>query len=65
MATFVLNDATAGRLGGGQFKTIAKDMEGSFREVQLRMTQSTVGGDAEVHFLEFHFTVSGVSKEDL
>lgn len=62
MGDFTLNTST---LAGGQFKTVPFDMEGPFREVQFQLTQSTVGGDAEVHFLEFHFTIAGVSKESL
>lgn len=65
MTDFTLDDPVYGRLGGGQFKTVPVEMSGDFREVQLRMTQSTVGGDAEVHFLEFHFTIVGVSKESV
>ena len=64
MATFLLDDATAGILGGAQFKTVAFDMNGEFREIQFHWTQSSANQDAEPHFFEFHYTLSGVSMED-
>lgn len=65
MADFVLDHTTNGVLGGGQFKTVPFEMTGTFREVQFHLTQSTNNGDAEPHFFEFHFTIEGVSMEDL
>ena len=62
MADFTLGTST---LGGGQFKTVPFDMNGPFREIQFHFTQSTNNGDAEIHFFEFHFSIVGVSKEDL
>ena len=64
MATFTLDNATSGTLGGAQFKTQAFDMNGEFREIQFRWGQSSASQDAEPHFFEFHYTFSGVSMED-
>ena len=62
---FTLNDTTLGVLGGGQFKTVAFDMAGSFREIQFQFTQAVANQDAEIHFLEFHYLPVGVSHEDV
>ena len=61
MADFRLNVST---LGGGQFKTTAHDMNGDFREIQFHWTQSVTAQDLEIHGLEFHYTIGGVSLED-
>lgn len=62
MADFTLNTSV---LGGGQFSTRAFDMNGPFREIQFRFSNSTVSQDAEPHYFEFHFTWGTVSMEDL
>ena len=38
-------------------------MEGEFRDIQFKWTQATANQDMEPHYLEFHFTLSGVSEE--
>jgi hypothetical protein len=60
---FTLDDNTLGVLAGGVHQTVAFDMNGEFRDVQFRFTQSGADQDAEVHYLEFHYTVTGVSGE--
>lgn len=62
MADFTLDTST---LAGGQFQTIPFDMDGEFREVQLHWSQSGSSQDMELHALEVHFTIGGVSKEAL
>ena len=62
MADFTLNTST---LGGGQFSTRAFDMNGPFREIQFRFSQSTVSQDAEPHYFEFHYLLGDISMEDL
>lgn len=61
MATFTLDSS---RLGGGQFRTRPFDMAGEFREIQLRFAQGGQAEDMEPHYLEIHYTITGVSKED-
>ena len=60
LAEFTLDVST---LAGGQFHTHSFEMEGEFREIQFHFTQSVAGQDMEPHFLEFHFTPSGISQE--
>lgn len=62
MAQFTLDVST---LGGGQFQTIPFDMDGEWRDLQFRFTQSGADEDMELHWLEIHYTVTGVSKEIL
>lgn len=38
-------------------------MEGEFQELQLRLAQSGTGQDMEVHWIEIHLTVGGVTEE--
>lgn len=65
MPTLELDNSTTGTLAGGQFKTVPFDMAGEFREVQFKFIQSGASQDFEPHFLEFHFTIAGVSMESL
>ena len=60
MGDFTLDTST---LAGGQYQTIPFDMDGEFRDVQYRFTQAGAGQDMEIHALEIHFTMGGVSKE--
>lgn len=62
MGNFILDTST---LAGGQYQCIPFDMDGEFRDVQFRLTQSGVGQDMEAHGLEIHFTFGGVSKENV
>lgn len=62
MASFKLNTST---LGAGAYRTVPTDMEGPFRDLQIRFYQNGASQDMEVHFLELHFTLGGVSKEIL
>jgi len=59
---FTMNTST---LGAGSFRTVPTSMEGAFRDLQIRFFQNGAGEDLEVHFLELHFTLGGVSKEVL
>jgi len=65
LASFTLDSATLGTLGGSQYKTVPFDLGGAGREFKLTMSQGTTDGDMEPHWLELHVTVGGVSKEDL
>jgi hypothetical protein len=38
-------------------------MDGAFRDMQLRFYQNGANEDLEIHFVEIHFTLGGVSKE--
>jgi hypothetical protein len=58
--TFTLDTST---LAGGQFRTVAKEMDGEFREIQFSFTQAGLDEDMEVHFWEMHYTIAGVSYE--
>lgn len=60
MADFTLDVST---LAGGQYQTIPFDLDGEWRDLQIRMTQPGAGQDMEVHGLELHYTIGGVSKE--
>ena len=62
MAQFTLDTST---LAGGQHQTIPFDLDGEFRDVQIRFLQAGEGEDMEVHWLELHYTNTGVSKETL
>jgi hypothetical protein len=59
---FLLNTST---LGAGAFRTFPTSMDGPFRDLQIRFYQNGAGEDLEIHFLELHFTLGGVSKEVL
>ena len=61
MADFRLNTST---LGGGQFKTAPHEMNGEFREIQFHWSQTVASQDLEVHAMEVHYTVGGISLED-
>lgn len=63
MPDFTLDDSTLGVLGGAQFTTKAATLDGEFREVQYRFSQSGSNEDMEMHFFEVHMTVTGVSEE--
>ena len=58
--TFTLDTSV---LAGAQYTTKWVSMDGDFRDVQFRWTQTVAGQDMEVHYCEFHFDVSGVSEE--
>ena len=60
MADFTLNTST---LAGGEYQTIAFDMDGEFRDLQLHFSQGGSSQDMEIHYLELHFTNTGLSKE--
>ena len=60
MPSFTLNTST---LGAGAFRTVPTDMEGPFRDIQIRFFQNGASEDMEIHFLEIHYTLTGVSKE--
>ncbi len=63
MANFKLDTST---LGSGSYKTVPVTIDsGNFRTIQLHFDQSVLSQDMEVHYLELHFTLTGVSKEDL
>ena len=62
MATFTLDSATAGTLGGGQYRTIPFRMRGEFRDVQLRWYQNVASQDMELHYLELFMEILGVDE---
>jgi len=62
MGTFTLNDPVLGRLGGGQYATIAFRMMGEFRDLQLRWYDSVSDQDMEFHYLELHMSILGVDE---
>lgn len=57
--TFILDVSV---LSGGQYRTVAFDMEGEFRTVQLHWRQATLSQDMEPHYFEFHYTPLGVDE---
>jgi len=62
MATFILDDPSAGKLGGGQYATIPFRMNGEFRDIQFRWYQSVASQHMEPHFLEFWFQTGSVDE---
>lgn len=60
MASFTLDTST---LAGGQFQTVAFEMDGEFREIQFSFRQAGLDEDAEIHWLEFFYKLAGVSHE--
>jgi len=62
MATFTLDSATAGTLGGGQYRTIPFRMNGEFRDLQLRWYQAVANQDMETHYLELFMSSTGVDE---
>ena len=60
MGQFILDQS---KLSGAVFSTKSTPMEGDFRDIQFHWTQSVSSQDAEIHYFEFHFDVSGVSEE--
>lgn len=58
--TFLLDTSV---LGGGLFRTQSFGMAGEFREIQFRFVQSVANEDLEVHFMEIHYDMAGVSAE--
>lgn len=62
MADFTLDTST---LSGGQFQTMPFDMDGEFRDIQFRFSQAGSAQDMELHYLELHYTLGGVSKENI
>lgn len=62
MGTFTLDDASLGRLGGGQFATIPFRMVGEFRDLQVRWFQNVSGQDMEAHYLEIYMSLAGVDE---
>lgn len=62
MPTFVLDDAVAGVLSGGQYRTFPFRMNGDFRDLQLRWFQSVASQDMEAHYLELFMEIHGVDE---
>ena len=60
MADFTLDSST---LGGAQFTTVFVRSDGEFQDLQVRCTQSATGQDMEVHWIEMHLTLGGVTEE--
>ena len=60
MGSFTLDTST---LAGSQFRSQYVGMDGEFREIQMRFTQAVSNQDFELHFLEFHMELAGVSEE--
>lgn len=62
MADFTLNTSRLGTSTLGTAST-STDIQGQFRELELRLSQATAGVDCLPRFLELHLTVNGVSDE--
>lgn len=62
MANFTLDTST---LGSEQFQVVPFDMDGEFRDIQLHWSQNGADQDMELHYLEMHYTVTGISKESI
>lgn len=62
MSDFVLDTDT---LAGESYQVLPFDMDGEFRDIQLHFSQGGANQDMELHFLEIHYTIGGVSKETL
>jgi hypothetical protein len=60
MGDFTLDTSV---LSGAQFSTGAHDLSGDFRDIQFHFFQSVANQDMEVHYLELHVDVIGVSME--
>jgi len=60
---FVLDDSTLGVLGGSQFSTEFYRTEGEFQDLQIRCAQAGTGEDMEIHWIEMHVTIGGVTEE--
>ena len=60
MADFTLDSSV---LSGAQYTTTWTTLDGEFREIQFRASQTVSSQDMEYHFLEFHFEIAGVSEE--
>lgn len=63
MSAFTLDDPTLGVLGGAQYRTRYTGMDGQFREIKFRFSQSVSNQDFELHFLEFHMDIDGVDED--
>lgn len=63
MPDFVLDDSTLGVLGGSQFSTEFYRTEGEFQDLQIRCAQAGTGEDMEIHWIEMHVTIGGVTEE--
>ena len=50
-------------LAGSQFTTEFYRTEGEFQDLQIRCAQSGTGQDMEIHWVELHITVGGVTEE--
>jgi len=59
MAFFTLDTST---LGGSSYRTYPFDMQGEFRDVQFHWSNAVLSQDFEAHYLEIHFTISGVDE---
>ena len=60
MPDFTLDDATLGRLGGGNFSTQPFRLSGPFRDIQFTLSNTGLDQDCEPHFFEFHYTSIGI-----
>lgn len=60
MGTFTLDTSM---LAGEQFQVAPLGMDGEFRDIQFHFYQSGADEDMEIHYLEMHYTITGVSQE--
>ena len=63
LPNFELDHTTNGVLGGSQFTTEFVRLEGDCQDFQIRCYQSAVAEDMEIHWIEMHFTLGGVTEE--
>lgn len=60
---FTLDNATSGVLGGGRYiGRHVPQMEGTFQELQIQMTQGTLDVDFEPHGLELELAGAGLAR---
>lgn len=63
---FTLDNATSGVLGGGRFiGRHVPQMEGTFQELQIQMTQGTLDVDFEPHGFELDLSGAGLARAPL
>ena len=63
---FTLDNTTSGILGGGRYLgRHVPQMEGTFQELQIEMSQGTVDVDFEVHGFELELEGAGLARAPL
>jgi len=63
LPNFTLDSSTLGLLAGAQFTTEFYRTEGDFQDLQIRCAQAGTGESMEIHWIELHLTLGGVTEE--